>query len=80
MNNSEHTLWTERYRPSKLDEYIGNEHLKSKVTNWLESGDIPHLLFHGKAGGGKCLDYTEEIEIEMELSDDEYEILKKYEI
>jgi adenylate kinase family enzyme len=53
MNNSEHTLWTERYRPSKLDEYIGNEHLKSKVTNWLESGDIPHLLFHGKAGGGK---------------------------
>lgn len=79
-NNEEHTLWTERYRPSKLEDYVGNEHLKSKVAGYLESGDIPHLLLYGKAGTGKCLDYTEEVEIEMELSEDEYEILKKYEI
>jgi replication factor C small subunit len=46
-------LWVEKYRPSSLDNYIGNEHLKSKVKIYLESGDLPHLLFFGKAGTGK---------------------------
>jgi len=36
-----------------LDTYIGNEHLKSKVSVYLESGDLPHLLLYGKAGTGK---------------------------
>ena len=49
-NNS---LWVEKYRPSKLQEYVGNEHLKQKVSDYLQSGDIPHLLFFGKAGTGK---------------------------
>ena len=47
------TLWVEKYRPSNLDTYIGNEHLKSKVSMYLESGDLPHLLLYGKAGTGK---------------------------
>ena len=47
------TLWVEKYRPSSLDSYIGNDHLKSKVKVYLESGDLPHLLLHGKAGTGK---------------------------
>ena len=47
------TLWVEKYRPSNLDTYIGNEHLKSKVSAYLESGDLPHLLLFGKAGTGK---------------------------
>ena len=46
-------IWVEKYRPSSLDTYIGNEHLKSKVDIYLESGDIPHLLLYGKAGTGK---------------------------
>ena len=50
---TEHTLWVEKYRPSSLDTYIGNEHLKSKVKVYLESGDLPHLLFYGRAGTGK---------------------------
>jgi DNA polymerase III delta prime subunit len=49
----EHTLWVEKYRPISLDTYIGNEHLKSKVKVYLESGDLPHLLLFGKAGTGK---------------------------
>jgi DNA polymerase III delta prime subunit len=52
-NNAEHTLWTEKYRPYKLEDYVGNEHLKSKVAGYLENGDIPHLLLYGKAGTGK---------------------------
>jgi DNA polymerase III delta prime subunit len=47
------TLWVEKYRPSNLDTYIGNDHLKSKVSTYLESGDLPHLLLYGKAGTGK---------------------------
>ena len=47
------TLWVEKYRPSNLDTYIGNEHLKSKVKVYLESGDLPHLLLYGRAGTGK---------------------------
>tara|TARA_Y100000356_G_scaffold131178_1_gene134515 strand:+ start:179 stop:1129 length:951 start_codon:yes stop_codon:yes gene_type:complete len=50
VNNS---LWVEKYRPQKLEEYVGNEHLKQKVNDYLQSGDIPHLLFFGKAGTGK---------------------------
>ena len=48
-----HSLWVEKYRPSKLDDYVGNEHLKSKVSGYIESEDVPHLLFFGKAGTGK---------------------------
>ena len=36
--------------PSNLDTYIGNEHLKDKVSVYLESGDLPHLLLYGKTG------------------------------
>ena len=49
----DHSLWVEKYRPSTMDTYIGNEHLKSKVSIYLESGDLPHLLLYGRAGTGK---------------------------
>jgi len=51
--NLSNTLWVEKYRPSNLDTYIGNDHLKDKVSVYLESGDLPHLLLYGKAGTGK---------------------------
>ena len=47
------TLWVEKYRPSNVDTYIGNEHLLEKVAIYIESGDLPHLLLYGKAGTGK---------------------------
>jgi replication factor C small subunit len=53
MARIEHSLWVERYRPTKLENYIGNEHLKSKVDVYLKSGDMPHLLLFGRAGTGK---------------------------
>jgi DNA polymerase III delta prime subunit len=49
----DHSLWVEKYRPTSMDTYIGNEHLKSKVSIYLESGDLPHLLLYGRAGTGK---------------------------
>ena len=53
MNNKQHYIWAERYRPLTLKTYIGNEHLKTKVERYLDTNDIPHLLFYGKAGTGK---------------------------
>ena len=53
MNEIKNTLWVEKYRPSTLDNYIGNEHLRSKVKVYIESGDLPHLLLYGRAGTGK---------------------------
>jgi DNA polymerase III delta prime subunit len=49
----ENTLWTEAFRPSTLDGYIGNEHIIEKVRIFIENGDVPHLLFYGPAGTGK---------------------------
>jgi DNA polymerase III delta prime subunit len=47
------TLWVEKYRPKKLEDYVGNDHLKQKIRDYIESGDVPHLLLYGKAGTGK---------------------------
>ena len=49
----QHTLWIEAYRPKNLDHYIGNDDLKERVAGFIAKNDIPHLLLHGSAGGGK---------------------------
>ena len=53
MDGLNHSLWVEKYRPNKLKNYIGNEHLKSKVERYINDQDIPHLLLYGRAGTGK---------------------------
>jgi replication factor C small subunit len=53
FGSQENTLWVEKFRPGTLDGYVGNEHIIDKVKLYLESGDVPHLLFYGQAGTGK---------------------------
>ena len=53
VTNENNTLWVEKYRPTSLESYIGNKHLKTKIEDAIESGDLPHLLLYGKAGTGK---------------------------
>jgi len=53
MSNSENSLWVERYRPSGLEGYVGNEHIIQKVNIYIENNDVPHLLLYGEAGTGK---------------------------
>ena len=50
---AEHSLWVEKYRPTQLVNYVGNEHLKAKVERYIKSNDVPHLLLYGRAGTGK---------------------------
>jgi len=46
-------IWPEKYRPSKIADCVLPEHLKARFTEIAKSGDIPHLLLHGRAGVGK---------------------------
>ena len=48
-----HTLWIEKYRSENLDQYIGNETIKSRISDCIEQNDIPHFIFSGTAGTGK---------------------------
>jgi len=50
---STNSLWVEMFRPTTLENYIGNEHLKEKVQRYIDTQDVPHLLFYGRAGTGK---------------------------
>lgn len=47
------SLLVEKYRPVVLSDYIGTQELLDSSKNFIESGDIPHLLLYGKAGTGK---------------------------
>lgn len=50
---NEHTIWTEKHRPDVLENYIGNDIIKAKLEQYIQTQDIPHLLFYGTAGTGK---------------------------
>ena len=46
-------LWVEKHRPEIIENFIGNEHLKTKVSQFIATGDVPHLLLSGPPGTGK---------------------------
>src|SRR3989338_5396498 len=49
----ESSIWTEKYRPSKFEEIKGQKEFVEKIAAFVRSGNMPHLLFSGPAGGGK---------------------------
>lgn len=47
-------LWTEKYRPKSVNEYVfRDEHQKSQILSWIRDKSFPHLLLSGSAGIGK---------------------------
>jgi DNA polymerase III delta prime subunit len=47
-------LWTEKYRPTTLDDYVWqNTSQRQKVEEWIKEGALPTLLFSGSPGTGK---------------------------
>jgi len=46
-------LWTEKYRPSKLSDIVGQEHFIMDAETWVEGKDMPNILLYGRAGLGK---------------------------
>ena len=49
----DHSLLVERYRPVALENYVGNEHIKKSIQQYLDQNDIQNLIFYGPAGTGK---------------------------
>jgi len=47
------TIWTEKYRPTTFAEIKGQKEIIEKISAFVESGNMPHLLFSGPAGVGK---------------------------
>jgi len=46
-------IWTEKYRPVKFSEVKGQKEIVARVKAFVETKNMPHLLFAGPAGVGK---------------------------
>jgi replication factor C small subunit len=53
VTTKDHTLLVEKYRSKDLDSYVGNEHIKKTIEQYLGQNDIQNLIFYGPAGTGK---------------------------
>jgi len=52
-NHDNTTIWTEKYRPKKFEDLVGQDDILKKVESLTKSLNIPHMLFAGPAGTGK---------------------------
>jgi DNA polymerase III delta prime subunit len=48
-------IWIEKYRPEGFDDIHGQEDIVGRLRSYVERDDLPHLLFAGPAGTGKCV-------------------------
>src|SRR3989338_2994951 len=47
------SIWTEKYRPATFADIKGQKEIVEKIKAFVESKNMPHLLFSGPAGVGK---------------------------
>ncbi|MEM4367342.1 MAG: replication factor C small subunit [Candidatus Anstonellales archaeon] len=67
MEVTDFTPWTEKYRPKKLDEIVGQEEVVKVLKGFVKAKNMPHLLFAGPPGTGKT---TAALALAHELYDD----------
>lgn len=61
-------LWTERYRPRTLDDYVwSSQAQKDAVEGYLAEGKLANLMLLGPPGTGKCLGPDEKIRIKLDV-------------
>ena len=53
IQNNNHGILNEKYRPTDLKDFVGNEHIKNIIQKFLNQNDIVNLIFYGPAGSGK---------------------------
>jgi len=46
-------IWTEKYRPQKLSDVVGQRDIVERLSSYVRSKNLPHLMFAGPAGVGK---------------------------
>ena len=47
-------LWIEKYRPQKLSDIKSQNNIVNSIKKFLINKNLPHLLFFGSSGTGKC--------------------------
>jgi replication factor C small subunit len=52
MSNT-NQIWVDKYRPKTFNEILGQEYFVSRIKAFIESKNLPHLLFAGAPGTGK---------------------------
>ena len=50
---SQSDIWTEKYRPIKFEEVVGQQEIIKRIKSLVQAMNIPHFLFAGPAGIGK---------------------------
>jgi len=50
---SKFEIWTEKYRPKKLNDVINQGHVVERLKSFVKEGSIPHMIFAGPPGTGK---------------------------
>ena len=50
---NEQILWTEKYRPTKVDDCVLPDTIKNSFKEYVKTKNIPNLLLSGSAGAGK---------------------------
>ncbi|WAC04245.1 MAG: replication factor C small subunit [Methanoregula sp.] len=48
-----HTIWIEKYRPTRLADIVGQDEIVERLSSYVKTKNLPHLLFTGSAGVGK---------------------------
>lgn len=46
-------LWTEKYRPTRLNEIVGQTNFVLDAEHWVANKEMPNILLYGVAGVGK---------------------------
>jgi replication factor C small subunit len=46
-------IWIEKYRPKKLEDVVGQTEVTKRLSSYIKSKNLPHLLFSGPPGTGK---------------------------
>jgi replication factor C small subunit len=63
------TIWTEKYRPQKLDDVVGQAPIIERLKAYVKIKNVPHLMFAGSAGTGKT---TSALALARELFKDDW--------
>ncbi|MFB6152869.1 MAG: replication factor C small subunit [Halodesulfurarchaeum sp.] len=63
-------IWVEKYRPERLEDVVGHDHIISRLESYVERNDVPHLLFAGPAGTGKT---AAAVAVAKELYEEDWE-------
>ena len=57
MSSIAEILWVEKYRPRSLSDIVNQKEIVERLKKFVAEKNMPHLLFAGPAGTGKCVTY-----------------------